>query len=393
MTTSIIITFCLLILLAYLFDLSSHKTKIPTVILLLLLGWSLQQLTIYFKIVIPDLEPILPFLGTIGLVLIVLEGGLDLELNQSKFKNIKLAALSALIPIILLMITFGYMFSIYLNISFLTGMINAIPLCVISSAIAIPSVKNLDANKKEFVIYESSFSDIFGVIIFNFFTVNQIITVWEIGEFSIQLIIILIVSFLASLGLAYLIKKINHHVKFLPIIIIIILIYTLSKIFHLPALIFILIFGLFINNLDELKSWKFVQLLDPDKLDKEVHKFKELVIEFTFLIRTIFFLIFGYTINGMELIKPEGLIVAFSIVALILGVRWLYFKIAGIQANPLVFISPRGLITVLLFLSIPVAHQVPFINESLMIQVILISAIVMMMGLMFDKKAVSTDEK
>jgi uncharacterized membrane protein YjdF len=73
-----------------------------------------------------------------------------------------------------------------------------------------------------------------------------------VGNFFIQFIIILVISIIASVGLnSY--KKINHHVKFLPIVISIILIYTLSKIFHLPALIFILIFGLLLNNLDELK--------------------------------------------------------------------------------------------------------------------------------------------
>jgi hypothetical protein len=36
---------------------------------------------------IPDLTSTLPILGTIGLILIVLEGSLELELNKSKFIN------------------------------------------------------------------------------------------------------------------------------------------------------------------------------------------------------------------------------------------------------------------------------------------------------------------
>ena len=97
MTTPIIITFCLLILLAYIFDLSSQKTKIPTVILLLLLGWGIQQLTFFLKVQVPDLKPLLPIIGTIGLILIVLEGGLELEFNHSKLPKIKQASLSAFI--------------------------------------------------------------------------------------------------------------------------------------------------------------------------------------------------------------------------------------------------------------------------------------------------------
>jgi hypothetical protein len=52
----------------------------------------------------------------------------------------------------------------------------------------------------------------------------------------------------------FLLNKIDHHIKFVPIILLIILIYEISKIFHLPALIFILVFGLSIGNLDELKG-------------------------------------------------------------------------------------------------------------------------------------------
>ena len=79
-----IITLCVLLLLAYAFDFSSSKTKIPSVILLLILGFSVKQLLNIFHITLPDLTPVLPVLGTIGLILIVLEGSLELELNKSK---------------------------------------------------------------------------------------------------------------------------------------------------------------------------------------------------------------------------------------------------------------------------------------------------------------------
>ena len=81
MTTTILITICILLLIAYIFDVSSSKTKIPSVILLLLIGWVVKQITNNFQIFVIDLSPILPILGTIGLILIVLEGSLEIELN------------------------------------------------------------------------------------------------------------------------------------------------------------------------------------------------------------------------------------------------------------------------------------------------------------------------
>ncbi len=387
MMFSPVIVICILILVAYFFDLTSKFTKIPTVIFLLLLGWLVKQLVVFFNINMPVLEPILPFLGSVGLALIVLEGGLELELNKSKKKILNSTALSALIPVIVLVLGFGYAFSYYSGQSLINGIINAIPLCVISSSIAIPSVQNLSKDKKEFIIYESSFSDIFGVVFFNFFIANEVISFFEVTNFLLQIVLILIISLIASLGLAFLIKNIHHHVKSIPIIIMVILIYEVSEIFHLPALIFILIFGLLLNNLDELKNINFIKKLEPYKLEIEVRRFRGIVMEFTFLVRTVFFILFGYVINTSELFNLEGLLIASAIMFCIIFVRFIYFLVAKIRPlTPLLFIAPRGLITILLFLSIPDAKKIPFINETLMLQIILLSTILMMFGLMFNKK-------
>src|SRR5690554_8015530 len=84
MTNTFIIAFCVLIIIAYIFDLTTSKTKIPSVILLLISGWGLQQFTDIFNINVPNLSGLLPILGTIGLIVIVLEGSLELEFNKSK---------------------------------------------------------------------------------------------------------------------------------------------------------------------------------------------------------------------------------------------------------------------------------------------------------------------
>ena len=139
MTVTIIIALCILLLIAYAFDLSSSRTKIPSVILLLILGWAVQQLTSWFGIKLPDFTPVLPVLGTIGLILIVLDGSLELELNKSKFSLIKKSFIVALLPMLALAIIISFLFHYFGGTGLKVSMINAIPFCVISSAIAIPS--------------------------------------------------------------------------------------------------------------------------------------------------------------------------------------------------------------------------------------------------------------
>ena len=385
MTTTIIITFCVLLLIAYVFDLTASKTKIPSVILLLLLGWAVRQLTLILDIHLPDFSPILPVLGTIGLILIVLEGSLELELNKSKFGLIRKSFFGALVPMIALAFLLAFAFRYFGHFGLKDSLTNAIPFCVISSAIAIPSVRNLSSHNKEFVIYESSLSDILGVLIFNFLALNETIDRFSFGNFGLQLLIITVVSFIATIGLSFLLSKIEHHIKFVPIILFVVLIYAVSKIYHLPGLIFILLFGLSIGNLDELKRFKWIEKFKPDELNKEVNKFKELTIEAAFLIRALFFLLFGYLIETSEVLNADTFIWALAIVFFIFAFRLIQLKLSKLPLQPLLFVAPRGLITILLFLSIEPTHTISLVNKSLITQVIILTALLMMFGLMANK--------
>lgn len=386
MQINIIIILCLLLLLSYIFDITSGKTKIPTVILLLLLGWCVRQLATYFNAQITDLSPWLPLLGTIGLILIVLEGSLELELSQSNFKLIVQSAIMALVPLLLLSLGIAFAFHYALGTPLKTGFTNALPFSVISSSIAIPSARNFSKPDREFVTYESSLSDIFGVILFNFFSINNTIDFSATGMFVLEMAVILLISFIATIALAWLLKNIRHHVKFAPIILLVILIYALAKLLHLPALVFILIFGLVLGNLEGFKRYRIVQMLNPAILRREVHRFKEITIEATFLIRTLFFLLFGFLIETKDLFNGKTFIWAICIVIGIFLVRAIFLKILGLKAKPLLFMAPRGLITILLFLSIPQGDVVSIADTSLLIQVVVLSAIVMMVGSFMGNK-------
>jgi len=392
MTSTIIISFCILLLIAYLFDLTAAKTKIPSVILLLLLGWLLHQLTAFLDIHLPDFSGVLPILGSIGLILIVLEGSLELDLNKSKIGLIQKSFLGALITLFVLTFVLSFLFQYLGGFPFRSCMVNAIPFSVISSAIAIPSVRGISHAKKEFVIYESSLSDILGVVFFNFIVLNSDYGFRTFGNFGIQLILIVVISFVATIGLTILLRKIEHHIKFIPIILLVILIYTLLEIYKLPSLIFILTFGLFIGNLYKFKSFKWIKKLHPEELKIEDQKFKEITIETAFLVRALFFILFGFLLETSEIINTDTLLLSGGIVIIIFIFRIIQLKISRLPLKPLLFVAPRGLITILLFLSIVPAQRLMLVNKSLIVQVIILSALVMMFGLMaFPEKEKPVD--
>jgi len=395
MSISIIIALSVLLLLAYIFDITTSKTKIPSVILLLVLGFAVKLISENLHINIPNLNPVLPILGTIGLILIVLEGSLELEINKVKLPLIFKSSIVALLPLLIISLATAYYLNYYENIPLKIALANSIPIGIISSAIAIPSARNLLNGEKEFITYESSLSDIFGVIFFNFITLNDNIGSNTFGNFTLELLLMLLISFIATILLAGFLNKIKHHIKFVPMIILVLLIYAVSKVFHLPALIFILIFGLFIGNIDELRHIKFIRKFHPVNFSKDVYKFREITTELAFLIRALFFMLFGFLINLADVLNSNTILFALSITLGIFVVRFLVLKIFKVQTNPLLFIAPRGLITILLFLSIPLAQQIKQIDKSLITQVIILSAVIMMFGLMRYKKPEkpSADEK
>lgn len=385
MSLTIIIIVCTLLLIAYIFDLTSSKTRIPSVVLLILLGYASRQMANLINLNIPDLSSFLSLFGIVGLILIVLEGSIELELNKSKLKVVGVSSLMAFVPILLMSLLLATIFNLFNDAGFKINMLNMIPLCVISSAIAIPSARNLCKRNKEFIVYESSLSDIIGVLFFTFLLTQETITVYSFTSFGGQIFLMFVISFIATIALVLLLSKIKNHIKFAPIIILIVLIYAISEVFHLPALIFIFIFGLFLGNIGKLEKMKFTSKFNPLNLHSEVHKFKELVTEGAFLIRSMFFLIFGFLIETREILNGETFLFAILIVVIIFAIRFLLLKIMKMPVDPLLFIAPRGLITILLFLTIPAAQAIPQINRSLIIQVILLTAITMMIGLMTSK--------
>lgn len=387
---AIIIVICALLLLSYLGEISSERTKIPTVILLLLMGWLVRQALFLLKLGTPDLNPILPFLGTIGLILIVLEGTLELRLNRSKIKVIRDSFLMALLPMLFITTVFATILLLFLKVPLHTALVNALPFAVVSSSIAIPSTKNISRTNREFVIYESSLSDIAGVLLFNFILVNERFTVGSVGLFFLQILLITLISFFSVIGLSYLLGKIKNHVTYTPIIVLVILVYSIAKAFDLSGLVFIMVLGLFLGNISDIMGFslfkEIVDRVDSERLDNEVKKFRTITIEATFLVRSLFFLLFGYLMGTDEFLNIQTLPWAVGIVVLIFGSRWVFLKLLRLHVSPLLFFSPRGLITILLFMSIGAELSINIVNKSLIIQVVILSVLVMTAGLLRHRK-------
>ncbi len=102
-------------------------------------------------------------------------------------------------------------------------------------------------------------------------------------------------------------------------------------------------------------------------------------------------ILFGFLLEQKDLLNFETMYLSFLITVSIFFIRFLVLKLFFKNIFPLFFIAPRGLITILLFLSIPKVFEIELINKSLIIQVIILTTLFMMFGMMIYKKP-PTDE-
>jgi NhaP-type Na+/H+ or K+/H+ antiporter len=138
--------------------------------------------------------------------------------------------------------------------------------------------------------------------------------------------------------------------------------------------------------LKEASSNKYINYLKPEILHKEIKKFKELIAEATFLVRTMFFILFGFQIKLSDVMSTESLYLSVSALSFMFLIRAIQLWVSKMSLFPKIFIAPRGLINILLFISIPLSQKIPMVSEALMIQIILLTFIIMTLGLMFVKK-------
>jgi len=323
-TYTILIILSGLVIFSYLFDLVASKTKVPSVLLLLLLGIGLRFLVDYLQIHTFNFLSILPMLGTVGLILIVFEGSLELKYDQHKNKIIRTALLSALSVLLGSIAVITAIIYQITHQDLYTCMANAIPFSVISSAIAIPSAAALGNKDREFVIYESSFSDILGVIIFNFAITNHGFSTSAVIGLGLSTFLIVLLSAIACVVLLYIMGRLVHHIKFFLIIAILILVYAIGQSYHLSSLVLILSTGLFLNNADTIRNAWFKSVFLYKNLSADLSQLYQLSAESAFILRTFFFVIFGFTMNLNELNNQNVLANGFFILLAIYLIRLVF---------------------------------------------------------------------
>ncbi len=386
---NVIIGISLTIILSFIFNGIAKKTNVPAVLMLIVLGIILQYILKAFGADSNAFLPLLEVLGIVGLIMIVLEAALELELKSDKLMPILKSMGVALIGLVAsTFIAAVILKALIKGMTMQSAWLYATPLSILSSAIIIPSVSGLSDSKKEFHIYESTFSDILGIMLF-YFLAGRLNPAEDagVGGFFLNLILTIVISLVASYAIILIFQKIKSQVKLFLLIAVLLLLYALGKKMHLSSLIIILIFGLVIANMKLFFQGQLRQYLDFEKAKHIYHELHVITAETAFVVRTLFFVIFGITIVLSSLLSLKVTLISILILVSIYAIRYGLLRLfMGKDIFPQLFIAPRGLITVLLFYAIPAEAMVEGFEPGVLLFVIIGTSLIMTWGMIRDKK-------
>ncbi len=347
----------------------------PSVIAMIALGLAAKPALRSMGMLVEGIGAVVPVAGAVALVLIVLEGALDIELKRERLKPALTAFALAAFALLFYGAVFAAIAAGLLELTYFQGAILATPLALISSSVAIPASRTLDAEAREFIVYESSTSDILGVLAFfalvhSGATLHGFVTGLAGGG-----LLSLLLAIACSIALVAISTRATAHVRYVPLLAGLFALYAAGELLHLSPLIMVLLFGLMLNNRAALVRIPGVARIAEKISSQTVGEFKVLVQELTFAVRGFFFFLLGYTTNPADFGSARSWAAAALILIVVYGARYAMLRPLGRSfAATLTWIAPRGLITVVLYLDARRQLHLPSYMDGAVLLVVFLSA-------------------
>ena len=345
----------LLAILGFLGDRMFQKTGVPDVLLLLLVGTLIGP---FFGLIdLNKLSNITPYFGTLVLIFILFDGGLELDFNvilKQLFPVIILVVLS----IVTVMVSVASITINYYDWHWLPSLILASFLSNISGAIVLPVVNHLAIKEedKSILKLEAAASDVLVILLFvtfmsllmamgtegetTTFSPRQTLNTLA-GSFSIAIVI---GSVAGTFWMVVLNRIYRFQHNYMATLGMLLMLYSFSEFLGASGMMAVLFFGIVLAN-----SAKFGHFFNIKEIRFTPHEMKHLHATFSFLLKTFFLIYIGFFLSADMLegkFLKMGLLI---IVALVVGrcftgiiFSWI-FKKDGLTKLAVITILPRGL--------------------------------------------------
>jgi cell volume regulation protein A len=367
----------------FLFD----KTKVPTPVILIFLGIFLGPITGLIGAL--QLAPFVPYVGTLALILILFEGGLELDL-RSVLLQAKSAAIIGLVTYIITASAIGLISFYLLRYDLQSSVFFSLVLAGTSPAIVLPVLQKMNLGKEASALFsmESVLSEVLTVT-FSILAIDVLDPANESGVVAQVYLVahVIWISLLIAVLSAWLWNWFMPHIERLGLsqmltLACLCLIYAITHALSGEPAITILLFGLLLENGHYISS--NIRKVVPTSLYRffdfaqisEKRVFTSIFSELTFLVRSFFFVLIGLIIDLRDM--TVGLWVAAIIFIFIfyIGRKIVVFLFERLAILPPLtknigdLFIPRGLATVVVALI--VAERVPTAKALIPISFVII---------------------
>jgi cell volume regulation protein A len=344
--------------------------------------------------------------GTLALLLILFEGGLELNIRQT-LRHFPGGLVFGVISYGLTFVLIGFVAHFGLKLSYSNAALVGAVLGCTSSTVILPVLQQLGAREpvKVILLLESTLGDVLGVL-----TVGLLLDVRSgattgggdaMRGLAIQILIPLGAAFVVGFGWSRLLPYLTDQ-RFWQVLTfaIVLLIYSITEALHGNGLLAVLGFGLTLSNLPARKNavtesgfW-FTPRIAPHEKILSFHS------ELSFLVRTFFFVLIGVVVDLSGLGKLWFVIpgiLAAIFVARWLAVqtsRWSWNEVRPDECELMTWIFPRGLITIVLALQVleAVDTGLSFLTGLAFVAILFTNFLVIVGGIRMKKVSVPVTE-
>ena len=319
------------ILIGFFANLLFRVTKIPSVLLLMAIGVLLGPVT--GLVTSGELVSIAPFFGTLALLIILFEGGLELDIS-SVLKQAPRATILSFLVFLISFVTVAALAFFVLHLSLLNSLLIASILGAGSPAIIIPLVSKLSVRPeiKTILKLESALGDVLLIVAVLFLLDVQASGKHSVSGIAYALFMSFAVAFVISSIAGVLWARLVGWMGKEPLAYML----TLGFVFLLyfgveelggSAALAVLMFGMFLENMHVVADRVGMQMRYFFGIDVRAEQFilqefmKNITEELSFLIRTFFFVYLGLLLDFRALTPQIGLYGA-AMVILLLASRW-----------------------------------------------------------------------
>jgi cell volume regulation protein A len=355
-----------LLVLAFLANRVFRVTRIPDVVLLMALGVVLGP---GLGLLHADaLSRATNLLGTLAIILVLFEGGLELNLRDT-LRHFPGSLLLACVCYVFTVALVALLMVKGLHLSLVNGLLVGAALGCTSSTVVLPVLQQMDAEEpvKVTLMLEASWGDVLAVLMVGLLLGLQGQTGTMAGglahRFLVQVGVALLFAIVAGILWSRLLHVLSEQ-RFWQVLTfsMVLVLYAGMEALGANGLIAVLAFGLTISNFPGVDP--SLGLTGPlTKLAESQQALLTFHSELAFLVRTFFFVLIG-AVAQLGIFRQHPLLIAGTLGALFLArwlaihsSRWAWKGISIPGREAILWMLPRGLITVVLAIQIAEARS------------------------------------